>query len=199
MVAKRPIKHSLERVRRALASVEPPPREKLAGNNNAAAVLVPIFERDGDLHIVYIRRSDDVASHRGQVAFPGGRMDPEDQTILATALREAHEEVGIEPATVEVLGALPTATTYTSGIIVSPFAGVIPFSTPLRPQESEVAEIFAVPLSALSDSRYRGEHRWARDRGSVAKYPAILYAGQTIWGLTYRITLDLLEILNGEH
>src|SRR5215470_13415679 len=128
MVARRPIKHSLERVRRALATVEPPPRERLAGNNNAAAVLVPIFERDDDLHIVYIRRSDDVASHRGQVAFPGGRMDPGDETILATALREAHEEVGIVPATVEVLGALPTATTYTSGIIVSPFAGVIPFS-----------------------------------------------------------------------
>ena len=199
MVAKQRIEHSLERVRRALASVEPPPREKLAGNNPAAAVLVPIFERDGDLHLVYIRRSDDVASHRGQVAFPGGRMDPGDETILATALREAHEEVGIEPKTVEVLGALPTATTYTSGIIVSPFAGVIPSSTPLRPQESEVAEIFAVPLSALSDSRYRGEYAWAREGGSIAKYPAILYGGQTIWGLTYRITLDLLEILNGEH
>jgi len=191
------VSHSLERVRRALASVVPPPRDKLAGNNKAAAVLVPIFERDGILNVVYIRRSDDVASHRGQVAFPGGRVDPVDQTVLDTALREAHEEVGIEPRTVEVLGALPTATTYTSGIIVSPFAGLIPHSTPFRPQESEVAEIFVVPLPALSDLRYRGEYEWARDDGKVARYPAILYGGQTIWGLTYRITVDLLAIIDG--
>ncbi|HXW82851.1 MAG TPA: CoA pyrophosphatase, partial [Candidatus Binataceae bacterium] len=125
------VNQSLERVRRALAAVVPPPREKLAGNDRAAAVLVPIFERDGTLHVVYIRRSDQVASHRGQVAFPGGRVDPADQTVLDTALREAHEEVGIPPDAVEVLGALPTATTYTSGILVSPFAGLIPDSTPL--------------------------------------------------------------------
>ena len=95
----------VETIRRKLSTVTPPPREALANKSNAAAVLIPLFERDGELHIVYIRRSDHVASHRGQVAFPGGRVDPIDATLLDAALREAHEEVGIHPSTVEVVGA----------------------------------------------------------------------------------------------
>ncbi|MGO9451301.1 MAG: NUDIX hydrolase [Candidatus Binataceae bacterium] len=185
--------NEIARLRRELKKVTPAPRERFANNSKGAAVLVPIFERDGDLHLVYIRRADHVSSHRGQVAFPGGRVDPTDATLLHTALREADEEVGISPGVVDVLGAFPTMSTLTSGIVVAPFAGVIPASTAMRPSPDEVAEIFAVPLSALADPRYRGEHQWEGSR----KFPAILYGGQTIWGLTLRITENLLEILAG--
>lgn len=184
----------IERLRRSLSRETPVPRAKLAGNSRGAAVLVPILERQGELHLVYIRRADHVSSHRGQVAFPGGRVDPTDTTLLHTALREAQEEVAIDPATVDVLGAFPEMNTLTSGITVAPFAGVVPASTAFAPCPDEVAEIFEVPLSALSDPQYRGEYGW--NGANRTKFPAILYGGQTIWGLTLRITENLLSILN---
>jgi 8-oxo-dGTP pyrophosphatase MutT (NUDIX family) len=185
-------------IRRKLSTVTPTPRAALANKSNAAAVLMPLFERDGGLHVVYIRRSDHVASHRGQVAFPGGRVDPVDATLLDAALREAHEEVGIHPSTVEVVGAFPTMQTTTSGIVVAPFVGVIPSDAPLKPQISEVAEIFDVPLTALRDPKFRGDYEWKSDRPASrsSKFPAILHGGQIIWGLTLRITLNLLELLD---
>ena len=188
----------IEKIRRKLSTVTPPPREALANKSNAAAVLIPLFERRGELHIVYIRRSDHVASHRGQVAFPGGRVDAVDATLLDAALREAHEEVGIHPSTVEVVGAFATMQTTTSGIVVAPFVGVIPHDTQLKPQLSEVAQIFDVPLTALRDPKYRGDYEWKTEgpAARTSKFPAILYGGQTIWGLTLRITLNLLELLD---
>ncbi|HUY20658.1 MAG TPA: CoA pyrophosphatase [Candidatus Binataceae bacterium] len=158
-----------------------------------AAVLVPIFERSGDLHLLYILRSDHV-SHRGQVAFPGGRVDPEDQSPMAAALRETHEEVGIEPAAVEVLGAFPGMRTATSGIMVAPFAGLIPWPTTLRANPHEVAEIFSVPMAVLRDTRYRQTYIWQRD-GLEWRFPAIVYDNRPIWGLTYRITMSLIETM----
>ncbi len=186
----------IERLRRGLAGVEPAPREVLANNRNAAAVLVPLVERRDDLHVVYIRRSDRVESHRGQVAFPGGRVDPGDPTLLDAALREAREEVGLDPGAVEVLGAFETVSTMTTGIIVAPFVGVIAPDVALEAAPSEVAEIFDVPLSALRDPRYRGDFEWQRPGGTPARFPAILYGGQTIWGLTLRITERMLAILD---
>jgi len=189
----------IEKIRNTLVGIAPAPREELANKSNAAAVLIPLFERDGELHVVYIRRSDHVASHRGQVAFPGGRVDAVDATLLDAALREAHEEVGIDPASVDVIGGLSTMHTTNSGIIVAPFVGVIPPDAPLEPDPSEVAEIFDVPLSALRDQRFRGDYEWNPDgRARGSKFPAILYGGQVIWGLTLRITINLLEILDGE-
>jgi 8-oxo-dGTP pyrophosphatase MutT (NUDIX family) len=190
--------NQIELIKSRLSTVIPAPREALANKSNAAAVLVPIFERGDELHIVYIRRSDHVASHRGQVAFPGGRVDPADATLLDAALREAHEEVGIHPSIVEVIGAFPTMQTTTSGIVVAPFVGVIPFDAPLRPQLSEVAQIFDVPLTALRDPKFRGDYEWKSDgpASRSSKFPAILYGGQTIWGLTLRITLNLLDLID---
>ncbi len=187
----------LDLLRRKLSTVTPAPREALANKSNAAAVLMPLFERDGGLHVLYIRRSDHVASHRGQVAFPGGRVDPADATLLDAALREAHEEVGIHPSTVEMVGAFPTMQTTITGIVVAPFVGVIPSDAPLKPQLSEVAEIFDVPLTALCDPKFRGDYEWKSDgpASRSSKVPAILYGGQVIWGLTLRITLNFLELL----
>ncbi|WP_304830487.1 CoA pyrophosphatase [Candidatus Binatus sp.] len=187
----------IEQIRLKLVGIEPAPREALANRNNAAAVLVPLFERERELHLIFIRRSDEVASHRGQVAFPGGRVDPVDNALVDTALREAHEEVGLHPTLVEVIGALPLMNTMASGISVAPFVGVIPRDAKLEADRREVAEIFDVPLSALRGPQFRGEYEWGAD-GRKSKFPAILYGGQTIWGLTLRITMNLLDILDGK-
>jgi len=186
----------VEAIRRKLSIVTPAPREALANKSNAAAVLMPLFERGGELHIVYIRRSDHVASHRGQVAFPGGRVDPTDTTLLHTALREAHEEVGIEPHLVDVLGGFPTMSTVATGMQVAPFVGVLRRPVDYRIQENEVAQVFEVPLRALADRQYRGLYEWRRDKDRPSSnFPAIFYSGQTIWGLTLRITENLLDIM----
>ncbi len=158
---------------------------------------MPIFELDGDLHVVYIRRSDHVESHRGQVAFPGGRVDPTDETLLHTALREAQEEVGIDPASVDVLGGFEGTVARTSEIHVTPFIGVIPANHGLRADPKEVAAIFFVPMSALEDSSYRGTYRFRRESGQVTEHPAIFYNDQVIWGLTLRFTEEVLSRMNG--
>ncbi len=193
--AKAPAEH-IEKLRRGLTAHGPGHRPIKHAEARAAAVLVPIIEREGELNLVYIRRSDIVESHRGQVAFPGGRVNPEDRTLLDTALREAQEEVNIEPHTVDVLGGFPTTSTVSTGMLVAPFVGVLTSSPQYRADPVEVAEIFEVPLSVLGDARYRGMYEWKRDGGRASSnFPAIFYSGQTIWGLTLRITESLLEIL----
>ena len=186
----------IEKLRRALHQTDPDDRPAHDAVTRAAAVLVPIVHRGDDLHLVFIRRSDSVESHRGQVAFPGGRVDPTDTTLLHTALREAHEEVGIEPGVVDVLGGFPTMSTVSSGMRVAPFVGLLKRPVDYRIQEVEVAEVFEVPLRALVDPRYRGQYEWRRDKDRPSSnFPAIFYSGQTIWGLTLRITENLLDLM----
>ncbi|HLW69030.1 MAG TPA: CoA pyrophosphatase [Candidatus Binataceae bacterium] len=159
---------------------------------NTAAVLVAMVLRGNALNIIYTRRSDRLSSHRGQVAFPGGRFDRRDSNLVATALRETHEEIGIAPHSIEVLGGFEGRETRSSEIFVAPFVGLVREPFELRPDPKEVAEIFEVPLAALEDRRYRGHYNWSPD-GASRRFPAILYAGQTIWGLTYELTLRFLE------
>ena len=184
----------IEKLRRSLKVDAEPLRHD--GTTRGAAILVPIVRRESDLHLVFIRRSDAVESHRGQVAFPGGRVDPTDATLLHTALREAHEEVGIAPHVVEVLGGFPTMSTVSTGMQVAPFVGILSRPVDYVIQEKEVAEVFEVPLHALSDAQYRGTYEWKRDKDRPSSnFPAIFYGGQTIWGLTLRITESMLEIM----
>ena len=186
----------IDKLRRALHQTDPDDRPAPDAVTREAAVLVPIIEREGDLSIVFIRRSDAVESHRGQVAFPGGRVDPGDTTLLDTALREAREEVGIERAIVDVLGGFPTMSTVSSGMRVAPFVGVLTRPVDYKIDPIEVAEVFEVPLKVLADARYRGLYEWRRDKDRPSSnFPAIFYSGQTIWGLTLRITESLLEIM----
>ncbi len=193
-------REQIEKLRRALHKTDPDDSPGHDAVTRAAAVLVPLVERDGDLHLVFIRRSDSVESHRGQVAFPGGRVDPTDNTLLHTALREAHEEVGIEPHLVDVLGGFPTMSTVSSGMRVAPFVGVLKRPVQYVIQEVEVAEVFEVPLRALADARFRGLYEWRRDKDRPSSnFPAIFYSGQTIWGLTLRITENLLDIMGIPH
>lgn len=187
------IRKYLESLRSKLARADTVRAPAAGSERRAAAVLLPLVERQGELHILYTRRSDRLASHRGQVAFPGGRFDRRDPDLLAAALRETHEEVGIEPHHVEVLGSFEGQRTHSTDIMVTPFVGMVKGSPELRPDPKEVAEIFHVPLSALRDRRYRSYYRW-QNTGVTTRHPAIVYEGQTIWGLTYALTLRFLAV-----
>ncbi|MGH8013085.1 MAG: NUDIX hydrolase [Candidatus Binataceae bacterium] len=201
-------------LRAELAPAETIGAPKGSTERRSAAVLVPLFHRDHKPHVLYTRRSDRLVSHRGQVAFPGGRFDHRyDRDLLAAALREAQEEVGIEPDTVEVLGSFPGLRTRSTDIMVTPFVGVIPDLCTWTPDPREVADIFDVPLTALRDPHYRGVYRWQtsgefragladesrngrNSLGLLSEHPAILYGDQVIWGLTYTLTLTFLAILD---
>jgi 8-oxo-dGTP pyrophosphatase MutT (NUDIX family) len=115
------------------------------GTRTAAAVLIPLFVRDGEVRVWLVRRPESMRSHAGQVAFPGGKSDPADTSLRATALREAEEELGIRPAGVDVLGALDDYPTIT-GFTVTPWVGWLVEDAPVRPSPAEVARAFAPPL-----------------------------------------------------
>ncbi|HSR32918.1 MAG TPA: CoA pyrophosphatase, partial [Anaerolineae bacterium] len=118
-----------------------------------AAVLVPLFCREGEWHVLVTRRTQLVEHHKGQISFPGGACDPEDADLQATALRETFEEIGIPPGAVEILGALDDFMTVTD-FVVTPFVGVIPHPFVYQLNELEVEAVIEVPLSFFHDPRH---------------------------------------------
>lgn len=152
-----------------------------------AAVLVAVWQDE----LVLTKRASHLKHHPGQIAFPGGKVDPGDASATAAALREAHEEIGLRPDTVEVLGALPVHETVT-GFSVTPILGRIKTAFVAVPEAGEVDEVFTVPLAHVLDpSRYAIEGRlW---RGSWRRYYAIPYGPYYIWGATARILRGLAE------
>jgi len=162
----------------------------------AAAVLLPLVDRGGVPSMLYTRRADRLKSHPGQVAFPGGRLDRGDHDLVSAALRETHEEVGIHPSDVDVLGGFAGRRTLATNIMVTPFVGAILDGSKARPDPKEVAEIFYVPLAALRDKRYRTKVQPALST-RVGELPAITFEGYTIWGLTYYLTLSFLGLIAG--
>lgn len=158
-----------------------------------AAVLVPIQERpDGD-HLLLTLRAAGLNSHGGQVAFPGGKVDPEDAGPLETALRESWEEIGLEPDHVQILGQLDQ-TTAAGHYLITPFVGLIPFPYDFRLNQAETAEVFTVPIAALRDpGRSRLEERPPFSlRGDPIYH--FQYKQWDIWGATARITKQLLDL-----
>jgi 8-oxo-dGTP pyrophosphatase MutT (NUDIX family) len=153
-----------------------------------AAVLVPLFE-DGGLHAVFTRRRDDLRRHAGEISFPGGRRDG-DEALVDTALREAHEEVGLPPDRVRLVGALPPTPTFVTNYAIYPFVGVIEPGFAWVLQDSEVAEVLELRLDDLRAGY--GERRLVR-RGIPFRTPTYEVDGQLVWGATARILGDLLE------
>ncbi len=157
-----------------------------------AAVLVPLVWHDEEWHLLYTRRTDKVESHKGQVSFPGGACDDGETTPEQTALREAEEEIGINPKDVKVLGRLANMITITY-FRVTPVVGVVRWPTVFRVGEHEVARVFTIPLGWLANPSNRWQfERSDLKRSLIAYHP---YDGELLWGATARMTVDFLNIL----
>lgn len=182
-----------ERLRQALACR--PDAELLVGDmvehdqreGTPAAVLIAVTERAEPGVILTVRR-EHLRTHAGQVAFPGGRIDPGEDAVSA-ALREAHEEILLDPSFVEVVGAIGPYRTVT-GYVVTPVIGVIPADLPLEPHEHEVADWFESPLAFLLDPANQ-QRRSALFRGRNRHYYEIDWNGRRIWGATAAMIVNL--------
>jgi len=158
-----------------------------------AAVLVPIVDR-GEACLVFAQRTDRVGHHAGQISFPGGRIDPEDADDLAAALREAHEEVGLEPARVEPLGLLDDTETVATQFVITPFVGVVRGPVVWQPDGEEIEKVIEVPVAALLERGCFRVERWERD-GVARDVYFYDYRGDTIWGATARILKQYLDLV----
>lgn len=157
-----------------------------------AAVLVPLVWQDEEWHLLFTRRTDTVESHKGQVSFPGGACDEGEQSPEETALREAAEEIGIQPRDVRVLGRLANLVTITY-FRVTPVVGVVSWPAVFRVGQDEVARIFTMPLAWLANRSNRWQFELSGTRRSlIAFHP---YDGELLWGATARMTVDLLNVL----
>lgn len=161
-----------------------------------AAVLIPFLRQENEWHVLFTRRHAGLAEHSGQVAFPGGRAEPDDPDPETTALREAKEEIGLRPEDVQVLGRLNDFVTITN-YRVTPVVGVMPWPYPLVLNPEEVSRVFTIPLRWLADPAHRKERPRALP-APLAKVNVIyfdLYDGELLWGVSARFTVALLEVL----
>jgi 8-oxo-dGTP pyrophosphatase MutT (NUDIX family) len=158
-----------------------------------AAVLVPLqVDASGERRLVLIRRTAGDYAHQGQVAFPGGRYDPErDDGLLATALREAEEEIGLAPGAVRVLRVLPDQRTVSSSYLITPFVGEVPAAYPYRLDPREVEMVFTARLSRFVDLGQREKMEWMHE-GAAYLVPCVRIDTHVIWGVTLRIIDELL-------
>ena len=154
-----------------------------------ASVLVPVVARVPDPTILFTRRAAHLKDHSGQVSFPGGRVSAGDASPEATALREAREEIGLDPGRVELLGRMPEYLTRT-GFRITPVVGILTPPFELRPDANEVDEIFEVPLAFLLDpaNRQRQSREW---QGELRWFYAMPYEGHYIWGATAGMLVNL--------
>ncbi len=156
-----------------------------------AGVLIPIQEHDGELFVILTKRSSALKHHPGQIAFPGGKVDPGDADATAAALRESDEEIGLSPDNVQVLGHLPEHDTVTN-FRVRPVVGRVLDPFEFRPEPGEVEEVFRVPLTHLCnvDNYRRQGRRW---KGTTRYYHTIPYGPYYIWGATARMCRVLAD------
>ena len=170
-------------------------RRQLQSTLTPAAVLIPVFDhRDAGLSLLLTQRSAELKHHAGQVSFPGGRMEPGDADIAATALREAHEEVGIPGAQVDVIGCLSPMPTIT-GYAVTPVVGLVDAGVQPVPDRTEVEFAFEVPLGFLLD---RGNRRAVERElyGQTIRMVEFHFDGHRIWGATAMMIVELIKTLN---
>jgi 8-oxo-dGTP pyrophosphatase MutT (NUDIX family) len=163
----------------------------IAGGLNPAAVLVPLFLKDGDIYLVMTHRTDQVNAHKNQISFPGGGMEPGDADLVATALRESNEEIGLAPSDVEILGEMADSFTM-SGYRVRPVVGRIPYPYAFKSNPREVRELLFVPWTLFAEGQH---HR--REQMQIAErtfdVDCYQFERHTIWGVTAHIARQLVE------
>ena len=164
-----------------------------APGSTDAAVLIPLYPEGDDLVAVFTERRSDLRRHAGEISFPGGRQDEPDEDLRATALREAEEEIGLQPDDVDLVGALPPVGTFVTGYRVHPFVGMIDPGHTWKPQESEVARVLEL---SIPDLRRGFEMQRLLRKGVPIKTPTYTVDGHFVWGATARIVQSLLERLD---
>ncbi len=187
-------KDSIEELRNILQTrkrvvIENPPFAR-------AAVLVPLFKKGEDCHIIFTKRSDNVRYHKGEISFPGGVFDERDLELQRTALREAFEEVGLKESDVQIIGVLDDIITVTQ-FIVTPFVGYFSYPYSFKLSSIEIAELIEVPLSALLDEACFSEREIIRGTGKEVVF-AYQYENHTIWGATARILKQFLDLISDD-
>lgn len=179
-------------IRRGMASITP---QRLGGQQSSeAAVLVGIVERDKRPHFLLTRRTQEVATHKGQISFPGGVREPDDRSSSQTALRETYEEIGVDPSLVEVFGEFHEYLAVTDHRVRC-FVGLVSAAANYQPQSTEVAYVLEVPFDFFLETKPRVEIRSRRGNRQEEVY-FYDFDGETIWGLTARIIKDFLECIH---
>ena len=168
-------------------------RRQAAGKITQAAVLIPLLLHEGGLSVLLTQRTQHLHDHAGQISFPGGRMDPQDLTPENTALRESQEEIGLNPANVEIVGHLPQYLTV-SGYSVTPVIGLVQAQAKYVHDEFEVADVFEVPLSFLMDPANHQIRIWQSAQG-MRRFYAMPYENRFIWGATAGMLRNLYHLL----
>ncbi len=158
-----------------------------------AAVLIPIFYKQGEYYILFTQRTEIVNEHKGQISFPGGAYEEQDGTLVNTALRECAEEIGLAAEAVELLGELDDMPTITTDYIISPFVAAVPWPYPLKIDPIEVGEIIEVPISALLNKDCLREETSILNGQVIPSY-FYHHQGEVIWGATARILNQFLDI-----
>jgi 8-oxo-dGTP pyrophosphatase MutT (NUDIX family) len=185
---------SLAQVRERCAALPPPQQPPFEmPDSRPAAVLVPLFEADGEAHLVLTKRPDTMPTHQGEVSFPGGGMRTGiDETLLDAALRETEEEIGLPPAAVEIVAELDTLATVGSRFTITPFVGIVDPLPELVPHPGEVVKILEVPLSELLDDDAFHEEFWGSPDRAISFFEL---PGETVWGATARVLVGFLAHL----
>ena len=192
------LRKNLARDNRGERKICPPLPGLQPGKPEPAAVLIPLVRDQGEWKLLFIKRTRQPEDrHSGQIAFPGGRADQTDRTLLDTALREASEEIGTNPDDIEILGQSCSITTVTN-YRISPFVGILPWPYPLRLSPKEVEKSFLIPLTWLNDPEHRQHKTWQSISHPGLDLPVIFYKefeGEMLWGATAQIVVDFLAIV----
>ena len=162
-----------------------------------SAVLIPLFKKDGEYHILFTRRSENVEYHKGEISFPGGAIDPDDKDALHTALREGAEEIGLDPHDVTILGRLDDIRTKTTRFIITPFVGIIPYPYPFQVNADEIAGLIFAPMRSLAEEcSFPASAETGEKEKVTAPWPYFCFQDNIIWGATARILKQFLDLIS---